>query len=100
MGYYTRYEIAMTPDLLEIRAEIEEDDDLSYAIGESSEECKWYDHESDMRDFSRKYPEVLFELTGEGEETGDMWRKYFKNGKMQSCPAKITYDPFDESKLR
>ena len=61
--------------------------------------CKWYDHQKDMLNFSRKYPDILFILSGEGEESGDMWRAYFKNGKMQFVKAKIVYDDFDENKL-
>jgi hypothetical protein len=100
MGYHTRYEIEITPDSTDIREAIEYDDDLAYAIGSGSDDCKWYDHESDMRTFSQRFPDVLFTLIGEGEEAGDLWRKYFRNGKMQSCSAQITYEPFDESKLR
>ena len=100
MGYYTHYEIEMTPDLPEVRAAIEDEEYMAYAIGEGGDSCKWYDHEADMWALSRRFPDVLFELSGEGEEAGDLWRKYFKAGKMQSCPAQITYEPFDESKLR
>lgn len=95
MGYYTAYEIEMMPDLPEVREALD-DTDFAFAFEDS---CKWYDHESDMRVFSEQFPDVLFTLTGEGEEAGDLWRKYFKAGRMQSCYANITYDPFDESKL-
>ena len=61
--------------------------------------CKWYDHEADMRTYSTQHPDILFTLSGEGENSGDMWRKYFKNGKMQKALATISYDDFDESKL-
>lgn len=61
-------------------------------------ECKWYDHEKDMHEFSKKYPETLFILKGVSEDN-EQWIKYFLNGKLQFAPAKITFDEFDESKL-
>ncbi len=61
--------------------------------------CKWYEHEKEMREFSKKYPEVVFTLHGEGEATDDLWIKYFKNGKMQTSKARIEYDSYDESLL-
>jgi hypothetical protein len=64
-----------------------------------SEPCKWYEHEDDMRKFSQLYPFILFELSGEGEESGDIWKKYFLNGKMKICSARIEFEPFDETKL-
>ena len=47
-----------------------------------------------MRDFSLKYPSTLFTLEGSGEEDVDMWIKYFLNGKMQRCQAKIVFEEF------
>ncbi len=64
-----------------------------------AEPCKWYGHEKDMKAFSRHFPDLVFKLEGRGEEPGDLWVKYFKNGKMQRCHAKITFAPFDENKL-
>lgn len=99
MGYYTWYRIEITPDSEEVRAFIDAAANLSYALDEDGDSCKWYNHEDDMLRLSREFPDILFELHGEGEEAGDLWRKYFKNGKVQRCPAIITYDAFDESKL-
>lgn len=64
------------------------------------ESCTWYEHEADLKEYSAKFPDLLFKLRGEGEETLDAWIKYFKNGKMQHCPAKVTFDDFDELKLK
>jgi hypothetical protein len=64
-------------------------------------ECfKWYDHEQEMIEFSKFVPEIVIKLHGIGEEQGDEWYKYFKNGKMQVCRAIITFDPYDETKLK
>jgi hypothetical protein len=67
--------------------------------GSTSDGCKWYDWEDDMKEFSRKYPETVFVLKGVGEETGDLWLAYFHNGKVQHAPASIAYDAFDPAKL-
>lgn len=62
--------------------------------------CKWYECVEDMISFSKKFPKVLFTLSGKGEESGDLWIRYFKNGKVQTCRAKISYDEYDPSKLK
>ena len=121
MGYLTRYTLGFL-DLPEIKEEVTGElngetvtilvtksfdtkeimkkiiDELSGSpFGES---CKWYDHEEDMKKISRMFPSVTFDLYGEGEESGDIWHKYFKNGKMQECPARIVFDEYDERKLK
>ena len=63
------------------------------------DECKWYEHTEDMRKISEKYQNVIFSLYGNGEEDGDMWVKYFMNGKVQTEEAVITYADFDPKKL-
>jgi hypothetical protein len=100
MGYQTNYNLKVTPESDEVWSAIEENEEISYAVGEYKDSCKWYEHDSDMINFSKQFPDALFTLNGEGEEAGDIWITYYKNGKMQQCPAKITYDEFDESKLK
>lgn len=102
MGYYTSYTLKC--DNYEIISQLrEENDHAKYALdnnGEPRDDCKWYEHEKDLRIFSKKHPDVLFILEGEGEETGDIWKEYYKNGKMQQVVAKIVFDSFNDNLLR
>ncbi|CAM3634827.1 hypothetical protein [Mesobacillus zeae] len=108
MGYYTSYTLKVHEGERRIQDILAEEFDngefdLEYILDEDGnpyDSCKWYDHEKDMRSFSKLYPDVTFVLSGEGEEAGDLWKKYFRNGKMHECSVFITYEAFDESKLR
>lgn len=99
MGYYTHYHLEYEnepqPEIEEAKANLCD----GYDPFDDSE-TKWYEHENDMRAFSKQFPKVLFTLQGNGESNEDMWYKYFKNGKMQVCPAKIDFDVFDPKKLK
>ena len=103
MGYYTDYKLSVSA----VNEDQEEALEKIFSDGLGMEEWgeewfasgKWYDHEEDMKRISLEFPNVLFELYGDGEESDDMWYKYFRNGKMQYCPARIEFDPYDESKL-
>jgi hypothetical protein len=61
---------------------------------------KWYDHERDMRAVSQHIRDVTFSLVGYGEEHADIWVKYFRNGKMQTGAATVTFVPFNEKEAR
>jgi len=101
MGYYTHHklEIIEGNDFVTDYAK-----EISEATGAGYSNCfddsiKWYEHEKDMRKYSKKHPNVLFKLSGEGEESGDIWIEYYKNGKIQKCEATISFEDYDESKL-
>jgi hypothetical protein len=64
------------------------------------DECKWYEHNEDMGKMSLSFPDVLFTLTGDGEESEDSWVAFYKNGKVQEERAKVTYGDFDPKKLK
>ena len=101
MGYYTTYILSTTQghdnqDEIEEKLEEISGSPVEFGLNDS---YKWYDHEKHMNLLSQIYPETIFLLEGEGEDSGDIWRKYFKNGKMQVCKAKIVFPAFDESKL-
>ncbi len=117
MGYYTRYnldiavvdvktgELHPSPTvqaklqwgMTSLLSELKEISGYDYLFGE---DIKWYEHEDNMRKISKKYPDVLFTLSGEGEESDDIWKKYFLNGKMQKARAKIVIPEFDFSSLQ
>lgn len=65
-----------------------------------AEPTTWYGHEEDLRALSREFPSVLFTLRGQGEESGDIWTKYFQKGLMQTSLAEITIEGFDPKKLK
>lgn len=92
MGYYTRFEISTQPASDEVVDAVKEISGYQYVF---DDECKWYDHEDNCKTVSKMYPEVLIELSGEGEESGDIWKKYFLNGKMQICKAMLTFPKFN-----
>lgn len=110
MGYYTYYDLGISPHgrnafSNEEIDELEKEIDL-LNVFESGNivdgyycNAKWYDHDDDMMRLSGRFPDILFSLHGDGENREDMWETYYLNGRMQYCEAEITYPPFDESRL-
>lgn len=81
-----------------VGAYLEEHKEEMYGVnkrGESIDTVKWYDHANDLRAMSVAIPDVLFTLSGEGEESGDIWKGYALNGKWQKHKAKIVAPPMD-----
>lgn len=112
MGYQTSHELLVLKmdsqklvpfNSLDIIAELREfSEEANYALdndGETNESCKWYDHQKELREFSTRYPDLIFKLHGEGEESGDLWDEWYVNGKMQIGKAIITYPDFNPSNL-
>lgn len=95
MGYYTRYDISDNSS--EVKRAI---NDISGYTNIESDEIKWYDNVDHCVKVSKMFPDELITVEGVGEEEGDMWKAYYKNGKRQKCKAIITFEPFDESKLK
>ena len=105
MGYYSTYELEISNNKEDkiISCLRTWSEDAEYALnenGECNQSAKWYDSDEELKEFSKKYPSLIFSLKRAGEENGDICITHFKNGKMQECFAEITFDPFDESKLK
>lgn len=99
MGYYTTHKLEILEGddyTTDYKKEISDLAGYSYCFEDS---IKWYNHEADMRTYSECHPNVLFKLSGDGEENGDLWVEYYLNGKMQREKIEIKFAPFDKSKL-
>lgn len=103
MGYYTKYVISTKSELNDemvnsiidlTRYEFDTDGNKMWA------DIKWYNYESEMKDFSTKFPNTIFIVEGQGEDQSDRWMEYWKNGKSQNAYLRIEYDEFDEDKLK
>lgn len=86
MGYYTQYTLSWNKNAGPSYDELEKLTDENWYVARSGalytqEPTKWYDWENDMLLLSLRYPETLFKLDGEGEESGDIWRAFYKGGK-------------------
>lgn len=111
MGYYTRFEGGVSGPA-ELMEKFSEDASNGVCFGEyqqSLEEwvcgeffggdtAKWYGWNQDLISVSSNYPGLLFWLEGEGEESGDIWKAWARNGKVVQAQAKIVFDEPDLDK--
>ena len=108
MAYLTTYTLKTHKSdkcISEILSQVKKSDfeEMFFAIseqGRTKESCSWYDHEGDIIKLSLLFPDTIFDLHGSGEESGDIWHKYFFRGKVQRCRAIITFDEYNQELLR
>lgn len=85
MGYYTYFTLTKIEgsdeDFDNLVKEIKDDLDIDLAEGE---EAKWYDHDEDLIERSKKYPGLLVELYGDGENSDDLWSTRYRNGESET----------------
>jgi len=55
------------------------------------QKMKWYSHEEDMMNLTTIFPDLVFVLKGEGEDSGDSWIKIFHNGKQSFYQEQRSY---------
>lgn len=91
MGYYTVY------NLTKIKGSEEDFEALKKDLRETTGvdldiDCnlKWYDHEEDLKKLSEKYPDLIIQLEGNGEDVGDYWTLRFTRGIVETEPFVVT----------
>lgn len=100
MGYSTDFKLKVIPDTIaDIADVITQISDYNWGDGLTINDI-WYDLVSYMKELSKRYPEHVFQLDSVGEESDDIWRVYFKNGKSHDANTKIVYEDFDERLLK
>jgi hypothetical protein len=90
MGYYTYFEIKASPEVI---AKVNEPYEMFEENGVPLDTYKWYDYKEDMIKISQEFPDELITVTGEGEESGDQWVAYFKNGESVVYRREEWYPP-------
>lgn len=105
MGYYSNFKLEIYhPDNEDIIADLRgHNEDAHKALqddGNTNEPTKWYDMDKDMKEFSKKYPDALFEMHREGESGGDdQCNYYFQNGRSQVCWVILSFPDYDPDKM-
>lgn len=107
MGYYTHFELSVSGPSefiaeFQLLADTEDpvwseyNDKISdWAYGNDWDSRKWYGWKDDLASVSKQYPYLLFEITGEGEENGDIWHAWGRNGNVHVEKAKISWNTPD-----
>jgi len=99
MGYYTTHKFSIVSgndNTTDYEQELTETTKYDHLFNDA---IKWYDCEDDMKAYSKKHPNTVFCIEGEGEESGDIWKAYFKGGKMFKTKAKLVFEDFTADKL-
>jgi hypothetical protein len=117
MGYFTTHKLSLLygnsdqydhaellKDLLLLQQEAQAVSDYDFELHDAehcimSDSVKWYDCIDHMLDLSKKHPDWLILVEGIGEEQGDVWKAYFKNGKHTVLCPQVVFPDFTESML-
>lgn len=97
MGYYTDFKIT-------VKGKQQDEEEFTEYLDKKTgyyvdyydgifhiQEAKWYDWEKDMIEVSKEHPENLFQVDGEGEESGDIWRCFFHRGIKERVQVETVY---------
>lgn len=107
MGYYTYYQVswdkhsdesidqAIEKKFNEVTGAGEDTFSWDYDVWDSGDkyalmfQAKWYDWEEDICKLSMAYPDIVFEVSGDGEESEDFWKSVWKDGCYEYHAAEI-----------
>lgn len=85
MGYYTTFSLTLEEGPREQYEKMLEDIDAIMGDNEMSSSestyAKWYSYRKDIKNLSLKYPNIIFRVNGDGEDSNDLWQDFWHAGK-------------------
>lgn len=97
MGYRTRFTISVDPKEREpevgTRLVVVSGYGTELSHINHGEEVKWYDCDEHCEQVSREFPDVTIRVQGIGEEQGDVWVSFWRDGKVQHHRAAAFVGP-------
>jgi hypothetical protein len=108
MGYDIRHKLTYTGKDANFAFAVELMGDAEAVISKLIDERHFFEQErispDEMNDAmllaSKKYPEILFKVHSEGEESGDISDHYYQNGKSAHYEAVVMVPPLDPADLK
>lgn len=108
MGYYTEYKLAIVDGQVDSEAFIDTLNNVTGYAWEDEGDCyspgdtiKWYEFDDNMKQIAKMYPDVLFRLRGDGEESGDIWQNFYKNNKSYKWRfGEVVFPQYDPEKMK
>lgn len=89
MGYYTKYDISNNSQEIQEAITLQS----GYSCFEY-DSVKWYDWANDIKTISLRYPGTEIHVAGEGEESGDIWKAFAKDGVVYRAEILFEYGPY------
>jgi hypothetical protein len=90
------------PIIATLREENEDAECYLDESGDSTGDGCWQNADADLCEFSKKYPDLIFQLFSNDNGTAELESgcfTYFKNGLYQECFEESTYPEYDENLL-
>ena len=88
MGYLTCYTLnkvkGSDEDYEKFLNELQKVSGYDFHGIDNCQEGTWYDHEKHMLKVSKKFPDLIVELSGDGENSDDVWAMRFQGGRSES----------------
>lgn len=90
--YHTYYSLRMEGSEDKIQEVLNShffDERIETLVKDEEYEGGWYDFEKDFANFAKDFPDVLFIVHGDGEESDDIWEQRFKGFKNEYHKTEI-----------